>query len=218
MRASAAVSAARARHRRLGRHGLGDDRPLELAGGAGGSCRPASPSYRRCRRLPWSCRAPVSATATASCSARTGLIGADYQGPLMVSLWNRSAEALRSAPGMHRATGVPAGRPCRTAVVEAFAPSDREGVFGSSDGVETGRKRKPALLPGRQRAVGYPAPDARSGRSAETVMAAQQPAGTGKAGAAAGPARVSRARARDSGLRVLLPLVAATCLMLLALF
>ena len=50
-------------------------------------------------------------------------------------------------------------------------------------------------------------------------MAAQQPAGTGKAGAAAGPARVSRALVRMiPGLRVLLPLVAATCLMLLALF
>ncbi len=29
----------------------------------------------------------------------TGLIDADYQGPLMVSLWNRSAQAFEIAPG-----------------------------------------------------------------------------------------------------------------------
>ena len=29
----------------------------------------------------------------------TGLIDADYQGPLMISVWNRSAEAFTMAPG-----------------------------------------------------------------------------------------------------------------------
>ncbi len=64
----------------------------------------------------------------------TGLIDADYQGPLMVSLWNRSAEAFTISPGDRIAQLVflPVVH-AELAVVEAFAPSDRgEGGFGSS--------------------------------------------------------------------------------------
>ncbi len=61
-----------------------------------------------------------------------GLIDADYQGPLMVSLWNRSAEAYTIAPGDRIAQLVflPVGR-ARLRVVDAFAGSQRgEGGFG----------------------------------------------------------------------------------------
>ena len=35
----------------------------------------------------------------------TGLIDADYQGPLLISVWNRGREALRCNPGPHRQLG-----------------------------------------------------------------------------------------------------------------
>ncbi len=59
-----------------------------------------------------------------------GLIDADYQGPLMVSLWNRSAEAYTIAPGDRIAQLVflPIGR-ARLRVVDGFVGSQR-GVGG----------------------------------------------------------------------------------------
>lgn len=63
-----------------------------------------------------------------------GLIDADYQGPLMVSCWNRSSEAYTVEPGDRIAQLVflPIVRTHFT-VVEDFAVSDRgEGGFGHS--------------------------------------------------------------------------------------
>ncbi len=63
-----------------------------------------------------------------------GLIDADYQGPLMVSCWNRSSAAFTIEAGERIAQLVfmPVVR-ARFDVVEAFAPSVRgEGGFGSS--------------------------------------------------------------------------------------
>ena len=63
-----------------------------------------------------------------------GLIDADYQGPLMISCWNRSAAAFTIAPGERIAqlVIVPTVR-ATFAVVAEFAPSARgEGGFGSS--------------------------------------------------------------------------------------
>jgi dUTP pyrophosphatase len=63
-----------------------------------------------------------------------GLIDADYQGPLMMSCWNRSDRAFTIAPGERIAqlVFVPVVRAAFD-VVEAFAPSVRgEGGFGSS--------------------------------------------------------------------------------------
>lgn len=63
-----------------------------------------------------------------------GLIDADYQGPLMISCWNRSETAFTIAPGDRIAQLVvlPVVRP-RFEVVTAFAPSVRgAGGFGSS--------------------------------------------------------------------------------------
>jgi dUTP pyrophosphatase len=63
-----------------------------------------------------------------------GLIDADYQGPLMVSCWNRSADAFIIEPGERIAqlVFVPVRR-VHFEVVTAFAPSVRgEGGFGSS--------------------------------------------------------------------------------------
>lgn len=63
-----------------------------------------------------------------------GLIDADYQGPLMVSCWNRSAAAYTIAPGDRIAQLVflPIAR-AQFRVVEAFAPSQRGGGgFGHS--------------------------------------------------------------------------------------
>lgn len=62
----------------------------------------------------------------------TGLIDADYQGPLMLSLWNRSDLALTVQPGDRVAQLVilPIAR-VDWRVVEAFAASERgEGGFG----------------------------------------------------------------------------------------
>ncbi|MBS3896859.1 dUTP diphosphatase [Silanimonas sp.] len=62
----------------------------------------------------------------------TGLIDADYQGPLMLSLWNRSGVALTVQPGDRVAQLVilPIAR-ADWRVVEAFAASERgEGGFG----------------------------------------------------------------------------------------
>jgi len=62
----------------------------------------------------------------------TGLIDADYQGPLMLSLWNRSDLALTVQPGDRVAQLVilPIAR-ADWRVVEAFAASERgEGGFG----------------------------------------------------------------------------------------
>lgn len=62
----------------------------------------------------------------------TGLIDADYQGPLMISLWNRSAASLTVQPGDRVAQLVflPIAR-ATWRVVEAFDASARgEGGFG----------------------------------------------------------------------------------------
>jgi dUTP pyrophosphatase len=62
----------------------------------------------------------------------TGLIDADYQGPLMISLWNRGGGAFTIAPGDRVAQLVflPVVR-ARLARVEAFTASDRgAGGFG----------------------------------------------------------------------------------------
>ena len=63
-----------------------------------------------------------------------GLIDADYQGPLMISCWNRSDSAFTIAPGERIAQLVFAPIVRATFdVVEDFAPSARgEGGFGSS--------------------------------------------------------------------------------------
>jgi len=63
-----------------------------------------------------------------------GLIDADYQGPLMISCWNRSDVAFTIAPGERIAQLVimPVVRAAFD-VVEDFSPSARgEGGFGSS--------------------------------------------------------------------------------------
>ncbi len=64
----------------------------------------------------------------------SGLIDADYQGPLMISCWNRTGEAYTIAPGDRIAQLVfmPVVRATFTRV-ESFVPSDRgEAGFGSS--------------------------------------------------------------------------------------
>jgi len=63
-----------------------------------------------------------------------GLIDADYQGPLMISCWNRSNAAFTIAPGERIAQLVFAPVALVTFdVVDDFAPSARgEGGFGSS--------------------------------------------------------------------------------------
>jgi len=61
-----------------------------------------------------------------------GLIDADYQGPLMISCWNRDRSAYTIAPGDRIAQLVflPVAR-ARFSVVEEFAQSHRgEGGFG----------------------------------------------------------------------------------------
>ena len=63
-----------------------------------------------------------------------GLIDADYQGPLMISCWNRSGTAFTITPGERIAQLVftPVVR-ASFDVVDEFAPSVRgEGGFGSS--------------------------------------------------------------------------------------
>lgn len=63
-----------------------------------------------------------------------GLIDSDYQGPLMVSCWNRSEQAFPVDPGLRLAqlVFVPVVR-ARFDVVQAFEPSARgEGGFGHS--------------------------------------------------------------------------------------
>lgn len=62
----------------------------------------------------------------------TGLIDADYQGPLMISVWNRGKDAFTIAPGDRIAQLVvlPIVRACFE-VVETFVDSVRgEGGFG----------------------------------------------------------------------------------------
>lgn len=62
----------------------------------------------------------------------TGLIDADYQGPLLISVWNRSAEAFTIQPGDRIAQLVvlPIAR-VSLQVVDTFADSTRgEGGFG----------------------------------------------------------------------------------------
>ena len=64
----------------------------------------------------------------------TGLIDADYQGPLMISCWNRGKAAFTIAPGdrIAQMMFVPVAR-ARWRRVETFAPSSRgEGGFGST--------------------------------------------------------------------------------------
>lgn len=63
-----------------------------------------------------------------------GLIDADYQGPLMISCWNRSEAAFTIVPGERIAQLVilPVAR-AAFEVVDGFAPSERgTGGFGSS--------------------------------------------------------------------------------------
>ena len=63
-----------------------------------------------------------------------GVIDADYQGPLMISCWNRSAIAYTIHPGdrIAQLLLVPVGR-ATLRVVDSFAPSLRgEGGFGST--------------------------------------------------------------------------------------
>jgi dUTP pyrophosphatase len=63
-----------------------------------------------------------------------GLIDSDYQGPLMVSVWNRSATAFSIEPGERIAqlVFVPVVQASFTLVTE-FAPSQRgSGGFGST--------------------------------------------------------------------------------------
>jgi len=63
-----------------------------------------------------------------------GVIDADYQGPLMISAWNRGTADLTIAPGdrIAQLLLVPVGR-ARLRVVDGFAPSRRgEGGFGST--------------------------------------------------------------------------------------
>jgi dUTP pyrophosphatase len=63
-----------------------------------------------------------------------GLIDADYQGPLMISCWNRSATAYTIAPGdrIAQLVFVPIAH-AQFRVVDEFAPSDRGGGgFGHS--------------------------------------------------------------------------------------
>jgi dUTP pyrophosphatase len=63
-----------------------------------------------------------------------GVIDADYQGPLMISCWNRGNAILTIAPGdrIAQLLLVPVGR-ARLRVVDAFDPSSRgEGGFGST--------------------------------------------------------------------------------------
>lgn len=63
-----------------------------------------------------------------------GVIDADYQGPLMISCWNRGNAILTIAPGdrIAQLLLVPVGR-ARLRVVDAFDPSSRgDGGFGST--------------------------------------------------------------------------------------
>lgn len=63
-----------------------------------------------------------------------GVIDADYQGPLMISCWNRSSQPYTLAVGdrIAQLLLVPVGRP-RLNVVNDFAPSQRgSGGFGST--------------------------------------------------------------------------------------
>lgn len=63
-----------------------------------------------------------------------GLIDADYQGPLMISCWNRGKEAFTMQPGDRIAQLVflPVAQ-ARLNVVESFDPSERgDGGFGST--------------------------------------------------------------------------------------
>jgi dUTP pyrophosphatase len=63
-----------------------------------------------------------------------GVIDADYQGPLMISCWNRSAIAYTINPGdrIAQLLLVPVGR-ASLRIVDSFAPSLRgEGGFGST--------------------------------------------------------------------------------------
>jgi dUTP pyrophosphatase len=63
-----------------------------------------------------------------------GVIDADYQGPLMISAWNRGTADLTITPGdrIAQLLLVPVGR-ARLHVVDGFAPSRRgEGGFGST--------------------------------------------------------------------------------------
>lgn len=63
-----------------------------------------------------------------------GLIDSDYQGPLMVSCWNRSGQAFTIAPGDRIAQLVflPVAQ-AAFRLVDTFEPTERgEGGFGSS--------------------------------------------------------------------------------------
>ena len=64
----------------------------------------------------------------------TGLIDSDYQGQLMVSLWNRSTESFTVNPGdrIAQMVIVPVERP-EFVVVDSFESTERgEGGFNST--------------------------------------------------------------------------------------
>jgi dUTP diphosphatase len=64
----------------------------------------------------------------------TGLIDADYQGPLMISVWNRGRETFTISPGdrIAQLLVTPVAR-VAWRVVDEFAPSERGvGGFGST--------------------------------------------------------------------------------------
>ena len=64
----------------------------------------------------------------------TGLIDADYQGPLLISVWNRGREAFTIQPGARIAQlmVLPILRPTLTGVEELDEPERGAGGFGST--------------------------------------------------------------------------------------
>ena len=63
-----------------------------------------------------------------------GLIDSDYQGPIMISVWNRNIEPFTIEPGdrIAQLVVVPILR-AQFSIVDEFTPSGRgEGGFGSS--------------------------------------------------------------------------------------
>ena len=64
----------------------------------------------------------------------TGLIDADYQGPLLISVWNRGREAFTIQPGdrIAQLMVLPILRPTLTVVEELGEPERGPGGFGST--------------------------------------------------------------------------------------
>ena len=110
------------------------DAPLTLQPGDARWCRRAWRSIspiRPCAR--WCCRAPDSAISHGIVLGNgTGLIDADYQGPLLISLWNRGREPFTIEPGdrIAQLVVVPIVR-AALQVVDTFEDSERgSGGFG----------------------------------------------------------------------------------------